>query len=130
MVLKEKQKLQEWEKGVKDSVDFWHDKIPCWEMCHCPEEIKSQCPAPKYPFLPCWETEGTYLKLNDDGDKGDDISICRVCRVYKRYGEGELIEIKLRGRGLDSYCRSIKERCKGYYKKSGENAPKACFGEI
>ncbi|MFH1486331.1 MAG: hypothetical protein ABIH46_09690 [Chloroflexota bacterium] len=91
---------------------FWHGKTPCWEMCHCPESIKSQCPAPRYPFLPCWEIEGTYLKLSDDASKGDDMSICRVCRVYKRYGEGKPMETKLRGKGLDAYCRALRERAK------------------
>ena len=87
-------------------------------MCHCPEDIKSQCPASKYPFLPCWEIEGTYLKLSDDGVKGDDLSICQVCRVYKRYGEGKEIEIRLRGKGLDTYCRSLKEKCQVYYQSN------------
>ena len=110
-MLKERQILQEVEEEVRETSDFWQDKIPCWEMCHCPEDIKGQCPASKYPFLPCWEIEGTYLKLSDDSQKGDDTSICRVCRVYKRYGESKPIEIKLRGKGLDTYYRFVKEKC-------------------
>ena len=102
---------QKLEDEVKQSTNFWQGKTPCWEMCHCPESIKSQCPAPRNLSLPCWEIEGTYLKLSDDGNTGDDTSICSVCKVYKRYSEGKLIEIRLRGRGLDSYCRSLREKC-------------------
>ena len=94
------------------SNSFWQGKTPCWEMCHCPESIKYQCPASRNLDLPCWEIEGTYLKLSDDGITGDDTSICTVCKVFKRYGQGKQIAIKLRGRGLDSYCRSLKEKFK------------------
>ena len=90
---------------------FWDDKIPCWQMCHCPENIRNGCPALKYQHLPCWEIEGTYLKLSDDTKQGDDISICSICRVYERYGRHEPIKVKLRGRGLDSYCKSLQEMC-------------------
>jgi hypothetical protein len=114
MVLKERLLAGEMEEVIGELVHFWKDKTPCWEMCHCPEDIRSQCPVPKYPSLPCWEVEGTYLKLSDDGEKGDDTSICRVCRVYKKYGQDKPIEIRLRGKGRDSYCRAIKEKCQAY----------------
>ena len=97
-------------KTVGKTIDFWQGKSPCWEMCHCPEDIKGQCPASKNTFLPCWEIEGTYLKLSDDGIRGDDLSICQVCRVYKRYGQGKPIEIKLKGKGLDTYCRNLQKK--------------------
>jgi len=90
--------------------DFWQGKTPCWQMCHCPEAIRNECPATKYPSYPCWEIEGTYLKLNDDGNRGDDISICQVCRVYKRYGQGKPIKIRLFGKGVDALFRSLKEK--------------------
>ena len=96
---------------VEPAAGFWEGKRPCWEICHCPESTRSQCPAPQYPFLPCWEIEGTYLKLSDDVNNGDDTSICRICRVYRRYGQGKPIEIRLRDKGLDSHCRSLKEKC-------------------
>jgi len=92
--------------------DFWQGKIPCWQMCHCPEGIKNECPAPKYPSHPCWEIEGTYCKLTDDGNRGDEINICQVCRVYKRYGQGKPIEIRLFGKGIDALFRSLKEKTK------------------
>jgi hypothetical protein len=80
--------------------NFWVDKQPCWEKCHCPEEIKSECPATKYQLLPCWEIEGTYCKLDDHGATGKDTSICNVCRVYKKYGMGQPIKLKLIGNGI------------------------------
>lgn len=84
--------------------DFWAGKTACWEMCHCPPSIKNDCPASKHTFLPCWEIEGTYCKLQKNGDivTGTDTSICAVCRVYKKYGDGRAIELKLPGKGIDS----------------------------
>jgi len=80
---------------------FWEGKTPCWEMFRCPEAIRTECPAFKYQNLPCWEIEGTYSKLHGDGQKGHDTDICRICRVYKRWGCSEPIEIKLHGRGFN-----------------------------
>ena len=90
--------------------DFWQGKTPCWQMCHCPEVIKRDCPAPQYPSLPCWEIEGTYCKLTANGTSGRDISICRLCRVYKRWGGDKPIELKLFGKGIDSFHRFLEEK--------------------
>jgi len=81
---------------------FWEGKTPCWEMFRCPEAIRVECPAFIYRNLPCWEIEGTYSKLHGGGQKGHDTDICRNCRVYKRWGQGEPIEIKLHGQGFNS----------------------------
>lgn len=105
---------QDAEGEIRKPDNFWQDKTPCWKMCHCPEDMRNQCPAYNYPSLPCWEIEGTYLKLSDNGQNGQDTSICQICRVYKRYGQGKPIEIKLLGKGLDSYCRSLMAKCEVY----------------
>lgn len=89
---------------------FWQGKTACWEMCHCPEVIKSDCPAYKYRTFPCWEIEGTYCKLSPDGTSGEDTSICRICRVYKRWGENEPIKLKLFGKGIDSFRRYLEQK--------------------
>ncbi len=81
---------------------FWEGKRPCWEMCQCPEMLRKECPAPKYQYLPCWEIEGTWCKLNDNGTPGQDTAICEVCRVYKRWGGGKPIQIKLFGKGMNT----------------------------
>ncbi|MBN1376373.1 MAG: hypothetical protein JXA01_09480 [Dehalococcoidia bacterium] len=96
------------ERGAEqiDVNNFWAGKQPCWEKCHCPDMIKGECPAAKYQFLPCWEIEGTYCKLNDMGTTGRDTRVCEVCPVYKKYGNDEPIRLKLYGRGMD---RAIKE---------------------
>jgi len=97
------------EEGVAQKGDFWAGKTACREMCHCPPAIRDECPASKYTALPCWEVEGTYCKLEmKEGGivTGTDTSICEVCRVYKRYGEGKRIELKLRGKGIDSTLNS------------------------
>ena len=85
---------------LKPTTDFWAGKTPCWEMVHCPEMIRSECPAATHQSLSCWEIEGTYCKLGRHGLSGIDTSICEVCRVYKRWGNGRLIEIKLFGQGI------------------------------
>ena len=89
------------------STSFWVDKQPCWEKCHCPEVIKSECPATVYQFLPCWEIEGTYCKLDDHGATGNDTSICEVCRVYKKYGNGAPIKLKLMGKGINTSIENL-----------------------
>ena len=86
---------------LEPSQGFWEGKTPCWEMFRCPEAVRNECPAFKYRSLPCWEVEGTYCKLYDYGAKGDGTAICEVCRVYKRWGHGEPIEIKLFGKGFN-----------------------------
>jgi len=88
---------------------FWEAKTPCWEMCRCPEMIKKECPAPKYTNLPCWAMEGTYCKLDDYGAKGDDTTICEVCRVYKRWGAGEPIRLQLFGKGINTSLQAIEK---------------------
>lgn len=86
---------------------FQETENACWEMCHCPAMIKNECPATKYIYLPCWEIEGTYCKLNDYGAKGNDTSICEVCRVYKKYSNGEPIKLKLLGRGINTKLENL-----------------------
>ncbi len=86
----------------KEQIQVQETTVNCWDVCHCPEMIKRDCPAVKYTFLPCWEIEGTYCKLNDYGATGDDTSICEVCRVYKKYGNGQPIKIKLKGKGINT----------------------------
>jgi len=101
------QKLGQSEKVAKNN--FWADKQPCWEKCHCPEMIKAECPATIYQFLPCWEIEGTYCKLDDHGSTGKDTSICEVCRVYKKYGNGEPVILKLMGKGINTDLRNLEK---------------------
>ena len=82
--------------------NFWFGKMPCWEVNQCPDNIKNVCPTPKYSFLPCWQIEGTYCKL-DERHAGDlDTSICRLCPVYKQYGGCSPLQIKLFCSGIDT----------------------------
>ena len=85
---------------------FWEGKTPCWEMLRCPEAIRDECPAFKHRELPCWQIEGTYTKLHGDGREGDNTDVCRVCRVYKRWGQNEPIEIKLCGKGFNQALKA------------------------
>ncbi len=86
------------------TVDFWQGKVPCWEMIGCPDGIRQQCPAPKHREYPCWEIEGTYCKWDDWGSLGRDTSLCEVCIVYRQWGMGVAIEIKLWGQGIRLNC--------------------------
>jgi len=88
--------------AIEPASGFWAGKTPCWEMFRCPEEMREECPAFKYRSTPCWEIEGTYCKLYDYGAKGDGTEICQYCRVYKKWGQGNPLEIKLRGKGINS----------------------------
>jgi hypothetical protein len=94
---------------AKKEVSFWTGKTPCWEMAHCPAMIREECPATRYPFLPCWQIEGTYCKLDDYGATGTDTSICEICRVYKKWGKGEPIQLKLFGRGIDNSLKALEK---------------------
>jgi len=91
------------------SVGFWEGKTPCWEMFRCPEAVRDECPAFKHQSLPCWEIEGTYCKLYDYGAKGDGTEICQYCRVYKRWGQGKPIELKLLGQGFNHAGRPLEK---------------------
>ena len=95
--------------AAEGAQEFWEGKTPCWEMCHCPPMIREDCPAPKYRFLPCWQIEGTYCKLDDYGATGRDTSICELCRVYKKWGDKKPIELKLFGRGIDTQLRGVEK---------------------
>ena len=86
---------------LEPALGFWEGKTPCWETFRCPEAVRNECPAFHYRSLPCWQIEGTYSKLHDNGTKGECTKICESCRVYKRYGNAEPIEIKLRGKGFN-----------------------------
>ena len=93
------------EELVEESgADFWAGKTLCWQMCNCPPAIRDDCPASKYTSVPCWEIEGTYSKLQKNGDvvTGTDTGICETCRVYKKYGGDKPIELKLRGKGINT----------------------------
>jgi hypothetical protein len=99
--------MKENQVEVERGFNFWADKETCWNKCHCPEMIQAECAAVKYQFLPCWEIEGTYCKLNEKGATGKDTTVCQTCQVYKKYGNGEPISIKLFGRGMDVSLKGL-----------------------
>ena len=124
------QKIETGEGTVRkeSGSDFWQGKTPCWEMCHCTGVIRSECPAYKYPSLPCWEIEGTYCKLTADGTRGNDTSICKRCRVYRRWGENKPIELKLSGKGIDSFRRFLREKADAALDQEPVPLPSEAFG--
>lgn len=83
-------------------INYWENKVHCSKLCNCPDVIKNECPVAVYQFLPCWEIEGTYCKLDDMGSTGNDTTICHTCRVYKKYGDGQPIKLKLFGKGMNT----------------------------
>jgi len=106
-VLKAPEVIEREKIAHREAAGFWAGKTPCWETCHCPQMIREECPATKYPGVPCWEIEGTYCKLDNLGTTGTDTGICQICRVYKRWGGGEPIRLRLFGKGIDTSLRSL-----------------------
>ena len=93
---------------------FWEGKLPCWKMLWCPRAIKELCPAFRHPELPCWEIEGTYAKLTKSEDgmiAGCNTEVCLVCRVYRRWGRNQPMDIRLFGQGINN-CPSALENMK------------------
>jgi len=80
------------------------DRIPCWQMTNCPQQIRQECPAYTNSSLPCWEMEGTFCKLSMEGSyaNGRDTTACQTCRVYKKYGDGRPIRLGLVGAGMNT----------------------------
>jgi protein-arginine kinase activator protein McsA len=89
---------------------FWESKTPCWEMFRCPAEVRSECPAHTYRSTPCWQIEGTYCKLAENGMRGDGTEICESCRVYKKWGHAEPIQITLQGKGFNPVGKIVGEQ--------------------
>jgi len=52
---------------------------PCWEINHCPREIRENCPAMLDFPVPCWEL---MLKTNKPSGRK-----CEECEVYRRKKE-------------------------------------------
>jgi hypothetical protein len=88
------------DKGALVAGSFWSGKVPCWQMCFCPPVIKEECPSPRYESFACWEIEGTWCKLSPDAVSGSNTALCETCIVYRKYGEGRPIDIKLKGKGI------------------------------
>ena len=98
--------------GEERVSNFWETRTPCWQMSHCPPQIYEDCPAYRNRSLACWEVEGTYCKLTMEGGhaSGRDTTICQVCRVYKKYGAGKPIQIRLTGVGIDAVINAAREK--------------------
>ena len=47
--------------------------------------------------------------VGSDVADGKDTSICEVCRVYKTYGEGKPIQLKLMGRGINTSLQMLEK---------------------
>lgn len=82
--------------GGIETGSFWESETPCWKICACASQIREECPAyTAKSALPCWEIEGTFCKLRTEGGaSGRDTTICQICPVYKKYGEGRPIQLK------------------------------------
>ena len=77
-------------------------RAPCWRIMRCPDNIKAVCPAPRNRSMPCWQIEGTYVKLDDRNADGCDTSACARCPVYRQFGLGSPLIITLYGQGINT----------------------------
>ena len=93
------------DKRTLRNVDFWSKRISCWDLTHCPEPVRNDCPAYHNRRYPCWEIEGTYCKWVEWGTLGLDTETCLVCTVYLTYGKGTPIRLILRGKGIKLLVR-------------------------
>ena len=93
------------EVSQESTLGFWVEKIPCWETFHCSQVTKDDCPAFRYRDLPCWEVEGTYCKLFDCGARDNGNNVCQACSIYKRWGHGEAIQIKLTSKEFNAIAK-------------------------
>ena len=53
--------------------------MPCWEVIHCPIEIRNKCNGFLNHSEPCWAVKG-----NESACTSNE---CRNCTVYKDYGD-------------------------------------------
>lgn len=96
-------------RPTEEGRGFWAGKTACWEMFSCPPEVRKECPATQHTALPCWEMEGTYCKLSDYGQSGAATQICESCRVYRKYGYPEPIQIRLFGQGMGTVPAPVEQ---------------------
>ncbi len=47
--------------------------------------------------------------MDDMGSSGKDTTMCQTCRVYKKYGNGEPVRLKLFGKGMDTHLKEMEE---------------------
>ena len=64
------------------AADFWRDKIPCWAILDCADEISCECVAHRKPERPCWE----YLDTQCKHVVGLPLE-CKDCKVFKLYAD-------------------------------------------
>jgi two-component system alkaline phosphatase synthesis response regulator PhoP len=92
---------------LEPATGFWEGKSPCWELTHCEAGVRNECPAYADQAQACWRTPGTYCQLEAFDGVGDETGICRVCRVYSRYGAGEPLPTQSPLDGLvDTWAKS------------------------
>jgi two-component system alkaline phosphatase synthesis response regulator PhoP len=91
---------------LEAATGFWEGKSPCWELTHCEAGIRNECPAYAEQALACWKTPGTYCQLEAFDGIGDETSICRVCRVYRKYGAGEPLPAQPLEGLVDTWAKS------------------------
>ena len=63
-----------------------HDGSPpnCWDVRHCPDEVKQACPAWEFKAGNlCWFINGTICHCDVKKNWQEKIEICRACPVFK-----------------------------------------------
>lgn len=67
-------------------MNFWENKIPCWEIKACGESACERCPAYTTRRIPCWEIQGTLCEKLKERE-----NFCANCEVYLKYGPREVV---------------------------------------
>lgn len=59
----------------------------CWDFRHCPEPVRTSCPAYPDKGTDCWKTTGTKCDSGriEKATLAEKIAFCRTCDFYNVY---------------------------------------------
>lgn len=77
-------------RGDLDAGVNFGEPVRCWELLQCD---KTNCPAYGKMETRCWYIDGTLCKGGSTGRFPEKIEECHRCKVYKRHGADEVVQL-------------------------------------